>query len=168
MVPVPDPSTLTRVEVNAAKEDLRREMRSDREYILGEIRRVNDVTDQKFDSVDQRFLERDARTATAAQENRISLDAALSAAKEAVSEQNKANAQAIAKSELATQKQIDSQGTLMSSSFGAMNDKIADLKTRLDTGAGGHQALAAGWGYLIGAISAVALVIAVVIAVVKG
>lgn len=34
--------------------------------------------------------------------------------------------------------------------------------------AGGHAALTAGWGYLVGAISAAALVVAVIIAVVKG
>jgi hypothetical protein len=135
-VPIPDPTALTAAAVSAAKEELRRDIAASREYILGEIRRVNDVTDQKFNAVGQRFEERDTRTEQAAQESRISLDAALAAAKEAVSEQNKANAQAIAKSEVATQKQIDAQATLSSTSFAAMNDKLADMRTRLDTGGG--------------------------------
>jgi hypothetical protein len=66
----------------------------------------------------------------------MSLDAALAAAKEAVAEQNKANAQAIAKAELATQKQIDAIALLMTNNTGSLEDKIADFKTRLDRGEG--------------------------------
>lgn len=147
-LPRPDPTTLTTDVVNAAKEDLRRELQALREVLItslaalrteamSEVRRVNDVTDQKFDAVRQQFTERDTRTEQAAQESRISLDAALAAAKEAVGEQNKSNAQSILKSEVATQKQIDSLVTLMSTSIKAAEDKIADLKSRLDRGESG-------------------------------
>jgi hypothetical protein len=42
-VPIPDPTALTAAAVSAAKEELRRDIAASREYILGEIRRVNDV-----------------------------------------------------------------------------------------------------------------------------
>lgn len=107
-----------------------------RELILSRIGNVSDVTAEKFNAVDTRFLERDTRTEQAAVESRISLDAALAAAKEAVSEQNKANAQAIAKSEVATQKQIDAMGLVTSTGMKSLEDKIADAVRRLDRGEG--------------------------------
>ena len=103
---------------------------------MSQIKNVSDVSDQKFDAIDTRFVERDTRTAQAADESRISLDAALAAAKEAVSEQNKANALAIGKSELATQKQIDAMGEVMATSIKSLEDKIADATKRLDRGEG--------------------------------
>ena len=59
------------------------------------------------------------------------MDAALQAAKEAVGEQNKSSALAIAKSETATVKQIDQQGLLIATATKALDDKINDIKERL-------------------------------------
>lgn len=100
------------------------------------IKSVADVDQEKFAGIETRFAERDTRTAQTADESRISLDAALAAAKEAVSLQNEANSQAIAKSEVATQKQIDAMTELMRTSTKALDDKITDLKGRLDRGEG--------------------------------
>lgn len=122
--------------VEHLRDDIDRQVLSLREYLLGQIRNVESVGIERFAAIDTRFLERDTRTAQAADESRISLDAALAAAKEAVSEQNKANAQAIAKSEVATQKQIDSMVALMTTSNKSLEDKISDLKARLDRGEG--------------------------------
>jgi hypothetical protein len=116
--------------------DIDRQMLALREFILSQIENIREVSTQKFEGVNSRFLERDIRTEQAAQEGRMSLAAALAAAKEAVSEQNKANVQAIAKSEVATQKQIDAIGLLMTTSNKSLEDKIADLKSRLDRGEG--------------------------------
>jgi hypothetical protein len=116
------------------RSDFARQMTAEREFILSQIENVSAVAVEKFEAVNTRFLERDTRTEQAAQESRISLDAALAAAKEAVSEQNKANAQAIQKSEVATQKQIDAMVTLMRTSNDSLVDKIDDIKTRLDRG----------------------------------
>ena len=181
--PRPDPTALTAQAVDAAKDDLRRDINcavnvleekigglrrivdvhvetlkllpeqqeqlrerlqheitehveSARGAVRAEILRVEDVTFQKFCAIDTRFEERDERVTQAASEARISLDAALSAAKEAVGEQNKSNALSINKSEQTTQKQIDSLETLMQTSFGALEDKYGDLKGRLDRGEG--------------------------------
>jgi hypothetical protein len=107
-----------------------------REVILGQIENIRNVTAEKFEAVHIRIEERDIRVEQSAQENRLSLNAALAAAKEAVSEQNKANVQAIAKSEIAVQKQIDAMVQLMATSNKSLEDKIADLKSRLDRGEG--------------------------------
>jgi hypothetical protein len=132
--------TLARQKVDAgdvrSRDDRDRAIGALREVLTGSIRNVSDVTLEKFNAVDTRFQERDTRTQQAADESRISLDAALAAAKEAVSEQNKANTEAIRKSELATQKQIDSLIALMTTANKSVEDKISDLKSRLDRGEG--------------------------------
>ena len=141
-----------------------RQFTAEREYITRLIANVSDVADQKFTAVNTRFDERDTRTAQAADESRISLDAALAAAKEAVSEQNKANTLAIGKSELATQKQIDALSTLMTTSASALDEKITDVKSRLDRSEGRSSGFSSGWGILVGAfglIAAAASVIAI-------
>jgi hypothetical protein len=116
--------------------DLEGQMQALREFIMSQIENIRDLTTVKFDAVNSRFKERDIRTEHAAVESRISLDAALAAAKEAVAEQNKANAQAIGKSETATQKQIDALLQLMTTSNKSLEDKISDIKSRLDRGEG--------------------------------
>jgi hypothetical protein len=116
--------------------DLDGQMLALREFIMSQIGNTRDVTAEKFDAVNARFVERDVRTEQTAMESRISLDAALAAAKEAVAEQNKANAQAIGKSETATQKQIDAMVQLMTTSNNSLEDKISDIKSRLDRGEG--------------------------------
>jgi ribosomal protein L7/L12 len=97
------------------------------------IDKVEAVMREKFTGIDIRFAERDERTAQATQEARISLDAALAAAKEAVSEAGKATKESIAKSEAAQQKQADSTQALMITSIAGLNDKIDSLKERLST-----------------------------------
>ena len=160
-----DPTELTTDAVLAAKEDLRREIREaerlrqiehttlrdlvfaaienargEREGIRRALelndKRIEEVMTERFSAVNQRFVERDTRTEQAAQESRISLDAALAAAKEAVGEQNKSNTQSILKSETSTTKLIDGLQTLIQTNTDATNDKIADIRTRLDRGEG--------------------------------
>jgi hypothetical protein len=116
--------------------DIDRQVLALRELVTSQMEGMRGVAAEKFLAIDTRFVERDVRTEQSAQESRMSQDAALAAAKEAVSEQNKANAQAIAKSELATQKQIDAMNQLMINSNRSLEDKIAELKTRLDRGEG--------------------------------
>jgi hypothetical protein len=119
-----------------AVQDIERRTSAQFELIRSLIRNVEDVASERFAAVNTRFDERDERTKQAADESRISLDAALAAAKEAVSEQNKANTLAIGKSEAATQKQIDAMTALMTTSNKSLDDKISDLKARLDRGEG--------------------------------
>ena len=117
-------------------DDRRRGFKAEREFVLEKIENVRAVSQERFDAVATQFSERDTRTDQAASESRVSLDAALAAAKEAVSEQNKANALAIGKSEDATKERLDSVTALMTSGLASLDDKIGDLKGRLDRGEG--------------------------------
>ena len=116
---------------------------------------------EKFGSIQVQFIERDVRTEQTSRDSKVAVDAALQAAKEAVEKQNTSSALAIAKSESATTKQIDTQGILITTATtslneridaasATMNSKIDDLKdrmNRIEGGAtGGHQA----YGYIIG------------------
>jgi len=72
----------------------------------------------------------------------VAVDAALQAAKEAVGEQNKSSALAIAKSETSTTKQIDQLVAQIASQTKNFDDKIGDVKerlTRIEGGAVGHK-----------------------------
>lgn len=86
--------------------------------------------EEKFHSIGLQFVERDVRTETMARDSKVAVDAALQAAKEAVGEQNKSSALAIAKSEMATTKSIDQQGLLINTTTASLNDKIEDVKQR--------------------------------------
>jgi BMFP domain-containing protein YqiC len=134
------------------RQDRREELASAREFILSQLDTVARVSNEKFTAITTQFAERDTRTEQAAQESRISLDAALAAAKEAVSEQNKANALAIGKSEDATKERLDALALLMTTSVSSLDDKISDVKSRLDRGE----------GHTSGGIDARALMFAVV------
>ena len=116
---------------------------------------------EKFGSIQVQFIERDVRTEQTSRDSKVAVDAALQAAKEAVEKQNTSSALAIAKSESATTKQIDTQGILITTATtslneridaasATMNSKIDDLKDRMNRieggASGGHQA----YGYIIG------------------
>jgi hypothetical protein len=79
--------------------------------------------DKRLDLVEQARIEQKKDTATA-------VDAALKAAKEAVTEQNTSNVLAINKSETATTKQIDQQGVLIAQIIKNFDEKINDLKNK--------------------------------------
>ena len=106
---------------------------------VGHLQRLHQ---QKFDSIATQFQERDTRTEQTWRDNKFAVDAALQAAKEAVGaalqaakeavgEQNKSNALGIAKSEATFTKQIDQIGVLVSSMGKGFDDKIDDIKGRL-------------------------------------
>lgn len=86
---------------------------------------------EKFTSVQTQFTERDTRTEQTSRDSKVAVDAALQAAKEAVGEQNKSSALAIAKSETSTTKQIDQIGALINTSVAGINLLISDLKDRV-------------------------------------
>jgi hypothetical protein len=197
MKPVPDPTTMTTAQLNSAINNLREligaridgidkatELRLQMLHdapgqIKDEIQHLKELILEKFDAVNTRFLERDTRTEQAAQESRISLDAALAAAKEAVGEQNKSNTEKINVAGLVTQKQIDSLTTLMQTSNDSLTDKIEDLKSvqaalsaRIDRGEAGFNGARenrtehrADSTILIGAIGTILFIISVGISI---
>lgn len=156
-LPVPDPTALAtaqllreqayvreivEVRVSGVERGFEQQLAAAVELILSRIKNVEDVSRERFSGIATQFLERDTRTEQAAQESRISLDAALAAAKEAVSEQNKANSLAIGKSEDATKERLDALQLLFSTSNKSLEDKISDAKSRLDSGGGREQGTA--------------------------
>ena len=107
-----------------------------------QIAHLKELHEQKFLGIQTQFSERDTRVEETARSTKIAVDAALSAAKEAVVAQNLASAAAIAKSETATSKQIDGIQILIASNNKAQDEKIDDIKGRLDRGEGqtqGHE-----------------------------
>jgi hypothetical protein len=126
----------TDAKLNEMRADVDRQVLALRELIMSQMENIAGVSAEKFQAINTRFIERDVRIRHAARESRMSFDAALAAAKEAIAGQNEANAQAIAKAELATQKQIDAISVLMTNNTRSLEDKISDLKTRLDRGEG--------------------------------
>lgn len=166
--PVPDPTVLT-------TEQLHREIAALREFVLGEIRHVGEMNIEKFtavgaqfESVNDKFRDVAMRTAEQKTDTKDALDAALQAAKDAVSLQTEASDKAIAKSEAATTKQIDALAVLVDKSADATTEKIVDLKSRLDKLESALQARSQGIGLSMNAmviaasliISAIGLVIA--------
>lgn len=126
---------------------------------------------EKFDSISTQFMERDTRTEQTSRDSKVAVDAALQAAKEAVGEQNKSNALAIAKSEATFTKQIDQIGVLVASMGKGFDDKIDDIKGRLQSmestkkGAGDVWAV---WIAVTGIIVAVGGVLATIAVVISG
>lgn len=98
-----------------------------------------------FNWIEQVRIEQKRDTATA-------VDAALKAAKEAVTEQNTSNALAVNKSEAATSKQIDQLAALVATMGKNINDKIADVKDRVITREGTGIGMNKLWGWLVAGI----------------
>ncbi len=139
---------------------------------------LQSIHEEKFASIRVQFVERDTRTEQTSRDSKVAVDAALQAAKEAVGEQNKSSALAIAKSEASTTKQIDQQGTLIQSTTAGINDKIDDIKERFTSydarmsafearTEGRSKGLSDGWGYLIGGIMALVGIGAFVVSVTR-
>ena len=99
--------------------------------VLAGVENLKTLHQEKFDSIATQFQERDTRTEQTSRDSKVAVDAALQAAKEAVGEQNKSNALAIAKSEATFTKQIDQIGVLVTSMGRGFDDKVDDIKGRL-------------------------------------
>ncbi len=88
------------------------------------------------ESIDLRFKERDTRSERESRDNKVAVDAAFAAQKEAASEQNKSNTLAISKSEAATSETLNKQADLFKSTTDALGARIEDSKqllSRIDT-----------------------------------
>lgn len=126
-----------------------------------EMEHLQKLHEEKFHSIATQFKERDTRTDQAASTTKVAVDAALQAQKEAVAEQNKSSALAIAKSEAATMKQIDQIQALMQQSSNGLNDKIADLKESVTLTYGKSEGLSQGWAILLGGVAVVSALVTI-------
>ena len=128
------------------------------------IEALRGVQEEKFRSIAVQFAERDTRTEQTSRDSKVAVDAALQAAKEAVAEQNRSSALAIAKSEASTVKQIDQQAVLIQTTAKASDDKIDDIKIRLTRIEGKGEGEAGSTTTRQSSITTTAVVIGVVIA----
>jgi hypothetical protein len=87
---------------------------------------------EQFSNIQTQFVERDTRTGQAAKASAEALAAALQAAKEAVGTQQLSNITAIQKQETTTKEQIISLGNLITQMTVNIDDRISDLKGRMD------------------------------------
>lgn len=127
------------------------------ELVETQILALKELVAQQFIGVDQNFEGRDT-----------ALAAALLAQKTAVDEQNRANALSIAKSDAATTKQIDTIGTSIGTVTSAINEKVDDLRNRVQAiesravGSGENRAeSSSNWVWGFGALAAVATIISI-------
>jgi DNA anti-recombination protein RmuC len=130
-----------------------------RELIEAKIEALNKIFGERFIRIDGQFTERDKRTEQLTQASATAVTAALQAAKEAVGEQNKSSALAIAKSEASTIESINKMQELFQTSIAGINTQIADIKSRLDKGDGHNKGLGDGWGYLVGVLGIIGMLI---------
>jgi hypothetical protein len=121
---------------------------------------------EKFTGVDTRFQQRDIMFELAAKSDKDAIVAALQAAKEAVAEQNKSSATAIAKAETATTKQMDSITTLIQTNQKAIDEKITDVKDRITVIEGRGQGISSTIGILVGVGGLVLALIATIISLI--
>jgi hypothetical protein len=112
---------------------------------------------EKFSSIATQFKERDIRAEREARDNKVAVDAAFAAQKEAAAKQDEANAKAIEKSERATAETIKTNQELSLSKIDALTNQMNDLKGRLDRGEGQKQQAVENKGqsnWLLGAVIA--------------
>jgi hypothetical protein len=93
-----------------------------------EVTHVRQITDEKFESVSIQFRERDTRQEREARDNKVAVDAAFAAQKEAAAKQDEANAKAINKSELATAETINKLAELFKTTTDALRRDLDDIK----------------------------------------
>lgn len=99
--------------------------------VTKEVTHLRELMDERLTSVGVQFKERDTRQERESRDNKVAVDAAFAAQKEAAAKQDEGNAKAINKSEMATAETINKLSELFRTSAGALSDKIDDLKARV-------------------------------------
>lgn len=194
--PVPDPTVLTTQSQAAAIAALREiietrlngmdkaiellQVTNDKFPLIvtSKVSNLHELIDEKFNSIDKQFSERDTRTDKVAELNQKAIDAALQAAKEIVNEQNKSSSQAIAKSEASVTKQIDATTVLIESKSKATDGAFGDIKERLTRIESGAVGMITGrndvetkskdnWAWVFGAVGMIGAIVIVIIELLK-
>jgi cation transport regulator ChaB len=96
-----------------------------------EVSHLRELQDEKFESIEIQFRERDTRSERESRDNKVAVDAAFAAQKEAAAKQDESNQKAIDKSEVSTTEKITKLAELFQTSNQAINDKIDDVKERV-------------------------------------
>jgi hypothetical protein len=117
---IPDPTKLTRDEINAAAEHARRELDAATEQLGTRIDCLRELMEGKFDAIERRFRDRDARALDIQTANEKAIAAALASQKELAQQQDTTNRNAIDKNEELTEK-----------GFEGLKTQVDDLKSRV-------------------------------------
>jgi hypothetical protein len=120
-----------------------------------------DTVDEKFHGIETQFTERDTRSERESKDNKVAVDAAFAAQKEAASEQNKSNTLAISKSETSTSETINKLAELFKTTTDALSANITDLKERITRIEGKSRGRDDVWGYVVGALGVIVAIVAV-------
>lgn len=123
--PRPDPSRLT-------TEQLLREISNLKEKFSDELRHLQEIHNLGLESVARRLEAIATRTLEQKTDTKEALYQALQAAKDAVTLQTESFAMATAKSETGTNKQIEALALAVQRLGEQFDEKIADIKSRLD------------------------------------
>jgi hypothetical protein len=94
------------------------------------VGRLGAVTDERFASIATQFLERDTRSERESRDNKVAVDAAFAAQKEAAAKSDENYQKGFDKSELSTGEKINKLEQLFKTSTDALRDMIDDLKER--------------------------------------
>jgi len=166
LVPVPDPTALTtaqlRQEITALRELMESKITAVADQSVARTEKLEQTVEEIFKRIEVQFTERDKSTGQLALANSTAIAAALQAAEKAVSAQNASNTIAIAKSESSTVESIRQLQTLFKTAIDAMNDKINDVKSRLDKGEGHSKGIGDSWGVIVGAAIIGGLIVGVI------
>jgi hypothetical protein len=114
--------------LNRVPSDVDKQVGHLKELMYETFKTVNGTVDERFSGVALQFKERDTRSERESRDNKVAVDAAFAAQKEAASEQNKSNTLAIDKSEKATAETLNKQADLFKSTTDALAGRIEDSK----------------------------------------
>jgi hypothetical protein len=140
------------------------------------VEQVYAVTGERFSSVDKQFKERDIRAEREARDNKVAVDAAFAAQKEAAAKQDEANAKAIDKSEKATAETIKTNQDATIQRLAELTksqDEIKIAVSRLETSKLNatesrteHRAsTGAATGYIFGAVASVIAIVSLALSI---
>ena len=138
--------------------------------VEAQVMHLRTLHEEKFNSIQTQFKERDTRSERESRDNKVAVDAAFAAQKEAAAKQDESNAKAIDKSEKATTETIVKLQGLIDARTDALNDKvdnnqvsiiskIDDMKerttlteARVTSFESRGQGRSDGWGYIVAAV----------------
>lgn len=168
---------ITLVKVQFETEIKNRGVLSDEKFIAVDARlgRAIDALDslmnEKFTAANERFETSESLRIEQKSDRKSELDAALSAAKEAVGAQTEASERSIAKSEAATNKQLEQLKATIDAAFVGTNTVLTDVKERLtrieSIKTGGDQKTAGLYAAIGAAVAIMSIMLSIAVMVLK-